>query len=401
MPALRRGLAPLALAAALAACAPGTAPPGPVTRDAGTVVDPDELVALAPGTVTARRLVAEAADRGYTITRNEPLAGLDRVLVTFALPAGTDAPGAIRALERAAPGSVVGRNHAYRPGAEAAGSAPRPRTYADALIAWPAAGCPAAVPVGMVDTALDPAAPGLAGARIVSRDLTGGTPADPHGTAVAEILAGPGRLIGVRLYHAAVVGRVPGSEPAAGVDDLIRALDWLATEDVRLVNVSLAGPYNKILDRGLAAAADRGMVIVAAAGNDGRDAPPRWPAAAPAAVAVTAVDAGLAPYSRAPRGDWLDFAAPGVDVFVALADGGRYLTGTSIAAPFVTALAAAGAEPGGLGSAAAVRARLARDSRDLGAAGRDDTFGAGLPTAASACRAVEALAEAQERPHRP
>lgn len=127
------------------------------------------------------------------------------------------------------------------------------------------------------------------------------------------------------------------------------------------------------------------MTIVAAAGNDGRDAPPRWPAASPEAIAVTAVDADLAPYRRAPRGSWLDFAAPGVDVYVLLPEGGRYLSGTSIATAFVTAAAAAG----GLNSAdglSDVRARLARTSIDLGAAGPDDTFGNGLPTAPPGCR---------------
>ena len=387
LPHRRAPFAPVAvLVAVLSACAAGSAPPGPVTRDAATVVDPDELVALAAGPLGAGRIADEAARQGYVVTRREELPGLDRALLILRLPAGADAPGAIRTLESAAPGSVVGRNHAYRAGPEEGAAAGDARTYADALLGWPPGGCPAAVRVGIVDTPLDAGAPGLAGVTVTSRDFTGGAPADAHGTAIAEILAGPGRLSDVHLSHAAVVGAVPGAAPAAGVDDLVRALDWLASQDVRLVNVSLAGPYNKILDRSILAAADRGMIIVAAAGNDGPDAPPRWPAASPAAVAVTAVDADLAPYRSAPRGGEVEPGAPGVDVYVPLAGGGRYLSGTSIAAPFVTALAAVGVGEGGLGSAATVRARLARDSRDLGEDGPDDTFGAGLPTAGTSCR---------------
>ena len=151
-----------------------------------------------------------------------------------------------------------------------------------------------------------------------------------------------------RLFYAAVVGNVPDADPAAGVDAIMRAIDWLHGSGVRLVNVSLAGPYNKILDRGLAAAADRGMVIVAAVGNDGPGAPPRYPAAFDFVIAVTAVDADLAAYARAPRGSYVDFAAPGVDVFVPLAGSGRYMTGTSIAAPFVTALIASSPEAASL-----------------------------------------------------
>jgi subtilisin family serine protease len=372
------------LAAALAACAPGAPPePAPPTR-AEPVVDASELVALTGGPLTADRLIERAAERGYRLERRDSLPGLDMVLLTFRLPPGADPAAVIRELERLEPGVTVGRNHAYSTGPDA-GAGRAPRVYADSLLAWPAGGCPARQPVGIIDTALDPSAPGLAGARISSRTFSDDAAAagSEHGTAVAELLAGPGRLSGARIYHAAVVGPVPGSDPAAGVDDIMRAIEWLQESGVRLVNVSLAGPYNKILDRGLRAAAQHGMVIVAAAGNDGSAGPPRYPAAFDYAIAVTAVDAELDAYERAQHGPYIDFAAPGVDVFVRV-EGGRYLSGTSIATPFVTALIAA--EPGGAGSVDAVRTRLAQNSVDIGAAGPDDVFGTGLATAAAPCR---------------
>jgi subtilisin family serine protease len=371
-------------ALALAACAP-SAPPGPLTRDSTTVVDPGELVGLAAGPHAADRLEAEAARQGIAVESREPLPSLDLILLTLRIPETADVRATIRSLEAAAPGTVVGRNHAYRPGPEA-DAATDARLYADALLSWPVEGCPAAVPIGIVDTPLDAAAAGLDGVALTTRDFTGGAPADLHGAAVAEILAGPGRLYGARLYHAAVVGDASGAAAAAGVDDIVKAVDWLSGEGVRLVNVSLAGPYNKILDRGLRAAAARGVVLVAAAGNDGDDAPPRYPAGFPFVIAVTAVDAELDPYRRAPRGDHIDFAAPGVDVYVPLGGGGRYLSGTSIATPFVTALAATQAPDGHLGSATAVRTRLAQTAVDIGASGPDDTFGTGLATAAAGCR---------------
>jgi hypothetical protein len=378
----RVGLGLLAAGAlALAACAAGPQPGADAARDAGLVVDPDELVALAGGPGTAGRLVSFAESRGYRVERRDPLAGLGLELITLRLPAGADPAEAIEALEGREPAATVGRNHAYRggPAPVAAG----PRVYASMLLGWPAAGCPARQPVGMIDTALDPSAPALAGATITSRDFTvvGAAGDTGHGTAVAELIVGPGRLAGARLYHAAVVGDAVAADPAAGVDDLVRAVDWLAGEGVRLVNVSLAGPYNKILDRGMAAAAGRGMVVVAAAGNDGEAAPPRYPAAFDFAIAVTAVDAALEPYARAARGGHIDVAAPGVDVFV---PGAGYLTGTSIAAPFVTATIAADPAAVGLGPAE-VRRHLLAGARDLGPSGRDPTFGAGLATAPSAC----------------
>ena len=368
----------------LAACAAGGpgAPDADAARDAALVVDPVELVALTGGPGTADRLARLAEERGYRVERRDPLPALGLELLILRIPADVDPVEAIAALEGREPAAVVGRNHAYR-GGPAPVQLAEARTYAGGLLGWPVAGCPARQPVGVIDTALDPAAPALAGARITSRDFSaGGASGDTaHGTAVAELIVGPGRLSGARLYHAAAVGEVSGADPAAGVDDIVRAVGWLADEGVRLVNVSLAGPYNKILDRGLAAAAERGVVVVAAAGNDGEAAPPRYPAAFDYAIAVTAVDAALEPYARAPRGEHIDLAAPGVDVFVP-AEG--YMTGTSVAAPFVTAAIAADPEAVGLGPLDARRHLLAA-ARDLGPVGRDATFGAGLAVAPPGC----------------
>ena len=384
-----RGAWAALLLMALAACEPSAGPAELSFRETAEVVDPGEVVALTGGPATADRLTAGAAERGYVLERRDALAGFDLELMTFRLPPGVDGPAAIRELEALEPGTTVGLNHAYRAGPEAGDAGPR--LYAEELLGWPEAGCPARVAVGIVDTALAPRTPELAGAEIVSRDFTGGGAegADPHGVVVAEIIAGPGRLQGVRLFHAAVVGDVAsGDTAAAGVDDIMRAVAWLDDAGVRLVNVSLAGPYNKILDRGLAAAAERGMIIVAAAGNDGLNSPPRYPAAFDFAIAVTAVDAELEAYRRAPRGGYIDFAAPGVDVYVPLGGGGRYVSGTSVAAPFVTAAIAADPAFGQLGSVGAVRARLAQATVDLGAAGPDETFGAGLARAPAACRGL-------------
>lgn len=355
--------------------------------DAERVVDPTELVSLTPGTAAADRLAVFAADKGYGVERRDRLADLGLVMMTLRLPEGVPPNEAIDALEAREPEATVGLNHAYgaAPDFGAPGEA---RTYAETLLAWPEAGCPARVSVGVIDTPLDAGAPALVRAALTTRDFTDANVGvdRSHGTAVAELLAGPGRLRNARLFHAAVVSDVPGADPAAGVDDIMRAIDWLHASGVRVVNVSLAGPYNKILDRGLRAAAARGMVVVAAAGNDGPQSLPRYPAAFDYTIAVTAVDADLQAYDRAPRGNYIDVAAPGVDVFVPLGGDGRYMTGTSISTPFVTALIAADPATADIGSVNDVRTNLARGARDLGAAGRDDVFGAGLANATGPCR---------------
>lgn len=377
----RHRSAVLAILLTICGCTgPGLNPPPPeqIARDSGNVVDPGEIVALARDGAAAQRLAAAASAQGYQLTRQDSLAALGYEQIIFRIPGDRDAAGAIAELEALERGTTAGVNHAYRLQAVETG-----RVYADALLDWPQDGCPAQVPVGMIDGAVDSRAASLAQARIVQSDFTGGSPAAvQHGTAVAEILAGPGRLTGAEIYSAAVVSGRPEFDEAAGVDTLMRAFDWLAASGVRLVNVSLAGPYNKILDRGLQAADRRGIVVVAAAGNTGAGRPPRYPAAFSDTIAVTAIDAAMQPYAEAPTGDHIDFAAPGVDIFLQLDGRGQYLSGTSLAAPYVTAMVARGPLPR---SVEAARRDLASTARDLGATGPDEVFGAGLPRSGGAC----------------
>jgi subtilisin family serine protease len=166
----------------------------------------------------------------------------------------------------------------------------------------------------------------------------------------------------------------------------VRAIDWMHASGARLVNISLAGPYNKILDRALQSAVGKGMVIVAAAGNSGANSPPRYPAAFDSVIAVTAIDVEGKVYDNAVRGAQIDFAAPGVDVFVATGESGKYVSGTSIAAPFVTArIAADQAAMASKGSREVVEA-LAKSAVDLGSPGRDAVYGYGVPKLAGCSR---------------
>lgn len=371
----------ICLSVVTTACAPfelQLPPREQIARDAGDVVDATEIVALAPDSAAAGRLIGGAQARGYQVKRQDSLGGLGLQQVVFRVPQGRTPAAAIAELEALEAGTTAGVNHAYRLQA-----APTGRRYAGEMLHWAPGGCPSRMPIGMIDGAVDLQAPSLQGAQIAQTDFTGGRPtAMQHGTAVAEILAGPGRLTGARLYNAAVISERGSRDEATGVDTLLRALDWLSESGVRLVNMSLAGPYNKILDRGIQAADRKGMTIIAAAGNTGAEAPPRYPAAFPQTIAVTALDAAMRPYDKAPRGNHIDFAAPGVDIFLTLEGQGQYLSGTSLAAPYVTAMIAG---TGSGGSAETLRSRMARSARDLGASGKDPVFGYGLPSPAGAC----------------
>ncbi|MFD0917100.1 S8 family serine peptidase [Pseudahrensia aquimaris] len=348
----------------------GSGSNAPALQENGRVYS---LIATAEGTARLRRAAAEL---NYTAGEDIPLNGLNLVMVRFDLPDDVTGAQAIAALEAADPASTVGVNHAYRLQNEP--PANNRRNFANAMLKWPAGGCPALRPVGIIDGGVDENAPALSSARVTNRNFgSGSEQSRRHGTDVASVLADPSRLRNLRLYSANVISQDTTGQDAAGAAAIVQAIDWLTQQDVKLINVSLAGPRNKLLNLAVNNANSRGAILIAAAGNQGRTAPPQFPAAFSQVIAVTAVDAKKRAYRRAVRGAHIDIAAPGVDVFVSSGSGGRYVSGTSIAAPFVTASLAVmrGATPSALSSG----------SEDLGSQGKDQVFGHGLLQADSLC----------------
>ena len=166
-----------------------------------------------------------------------------------------------------------------------------------------------------------------------------------HATGIASLIAATpdednnaGLALGAELLAAvAFVNSKNGNVASTG--NLVKAIDWLLNEQVEIINLSLTGPYNRTLSRVFAIAADRGAIIVAAAGNDGRPQV-AYPGSDPNVIAVTAVDAFKDLYAQASFGDQVEFAAPGVDLLVAEGDGQAYRSGTSYAAAVASALIA-------------------------------------------------------------
>lgn len=364
--------------------------PSPSARSAGVdadgrsaLVDERELVVLLDSELAIEPLRDAALARDYEVRDETVLASIGLHILTLTIPPRLTGPEAIAEIETIEPRSTAGVNHAFRTPPAAAAKADL--QYVDAMLSWPVDGCLALAPVGLIDAKVDAAA--LDATRTRVKTFTDDEPAATrHGDDVAAILTRPSRLRGVELYNAVVVGETAEAGPAAGVDAIVKAIDWLAANDVSIVNISLAGPYNKILDRGLSSAAARGMIIVAAVGNAGADAPPLYPAALESVLAVTAIDAEADIYARAVQGDHVDVAAPGVDILLDDRDRARFATGTSFAAPLVTAKIAADPALSQAKSVEEVRRRLAATATDLGAPGVDDVFGAGLVGPPRNCR---------------
>jgi subtilisin family serine protease len=121
------------------------------------------------------------------------------------------------------------------------------------------------------------------------------------------------------------------------------------------------------------------LLIFAAVGNAGLTDQPSYPAAEPNVFAITAIDAAQRPYQHANQGDYVDFAAPGVDIWTISPTGqAKYRSGTSYASPYAMALATVFLMQNKTFSRDEIYNAIKASTYDLGDAGHDKQFGWGL-----------------------
>lgn len=228
--------------------------------------------------------------------------------------------------------------------------------------------------LGVIDTGVDGAALPMSNSLLSQRAFAGPAPvARDHGSMVASIAVSRG----VRVHVADVFGHSTDGALAASADRIAAALDWMIAHRIAVVNISIEGPENGVLAEMVRRAAERGHIIVAAAGNGGPAARPSFPAAFDGVLAVTAIDESDRPYIRANRGDYIDFAAKGVDVNVDVNGSVARVSGTSFASPIIAAEAAARLHAPSPADSARVLTALRARAEDLGAPGRDNVYGWG------------------------
>ena len=338
-----------------------------------------ELLVSAP----SDRLLAAATAEGFRVLRTQPLEGLDERFVVLAPPRRLSLPEAAARLRALEPGTEVDFNHVYTrsgSGGDGASSGPTARTGGTD----PAGAADAAAPrrVGLIDGGVDRQHPSLAQALVTTWGCNGQVLPSNHGTAVASLLIGQGSgysgAAGTATLYAADIycdGPTGGSS-----EQLVQALAWLAREKVAVINVSLVGPANRLLERALRALLARGHLVVAAVGNDGPAAAPLFPAAYAGVLGVTGVGSGGRVLPEAAQGPQVAFAAPGADLPVARARARDFAVarGTSFAAPVVAGLLARALRAPDVLAAARAVAELQQSAKDLGAPGRDDVYGWGL-----------------------
>jgi Subtilase family len=196
--------------------------------------------------------------------------------------------------------------------------------------------------VAVIDSGIDTRHPDLIGAFAGEFDALGrGSTVDLHGTAVAGVIGAHGRLHGAAPGARLLAVRVFSGTQDSTTFSIVAGLNWAVGQGARVINMSFTGPPDPALARSLAAAHDKGVILVAAAGNRGPASAPLFPAADPHVIAVTAIDNNDVVPAFANRGPHIGLAAPGVDLLLLAPNGSLHVSsGTSFAAPYVAGIVA-------------------------------------------------------------
>ncbi len=334
---------------------------------------PDEVLVTVDGDASAVQQIA--ASFGLQVRSQRQSRLLGTTLVRFGIPDGR--PVGIVLAQLAADGRTQRRepNHVYS--LQQAASIVNYAFDRIALDAKQASG--ENVRIAVIDTGIDDTNPALSDVIAGQFDAMPDVPVEKrdHGTSVDGLIAGVGALEGMapgaRIYHARAF---EGGKST--MDVILSALDWAADQDVRIINMSFVGPKNELLGTACRNARALGIVLVAAAGNNGPKAPYGYPAAFDGVIAVTATDArdGLMP--QANRGAYVFISAPGVEMVAPSGAGSDVVTGTSFAAAIVSGAIANLIHAAPDRSADDIEKALAATAKDLGPKGRDNDFGYGL-----------------------
>ncbi|MEQ1755450.1 MAG: S8 family serine peptidase [Micropepsaceae bacterium] len=317
-------------------------------------------------------LTATLAKQGLQVIEVFRLPSMGLSGFRVAVPEKQSDESVLKRLRKADPSGIATFNHVYVP---ARGGAIAP---VESLASAPMVGKRTNARIGLVDARVDTHHPMLREVNVTFKEFGIANSSDEdHGTAVASRIASVAP--GSKILVASVFSQMNNGDEMASVDAIARGLDWLARNNVPVINLSLAGPANPILQAVTARLVAKGHVLVAAVGNEGPHAAPQYPAAYDDVVGVTAVDAQNHVYLYANQGAYVDFAAPGVNTKVAKAEGTtETVSGTSYAAPVVAVALAKLINQPDRQRAQHAEEELAKSAKDMGEPGRDPVFGFGV-----------------------
>ena len=363
---------------------------------------PDEIVVTVA--IAAPQTIEDGVAQRFNLQLLErtPLPLLGERVIRLRIPDSRQVPAVVASLAAETALGVRQPNYIYRQQQGAPTPAFGDLQYAlmkvglSANVATAAGGKGAIISI--IDTGVDRSHPDLALCDVAAFDAIGsdGDMTGSHATAIAGIIAAQGitrgiapgaRLLSVRAFRS----EAAGSAPVSTSYTLAKSFDWSVAQGARVLNLSFAGPRDPVIQKSVAATAAKDVIMIAAAGNNGKKATPAYPAAYPDVIAVTATDSSDRLYDKANQGEYISVAAPGVDIFAAAQGRGHDLqSGTSFAAAHVSGILALMLERNPTLTAAAARRALTDSAVDLGAPGRDSEFGAGLTNADAALKLIAA-----------
>jgi thermitase len=248
--------------------------------------------------------------------------------------------------------------------------------------AWDVTRGSSSVRVAVVDTGVQANHPDLAGKVVNGWDFVenDGTPQDAngHGTHVAGIAAavtnnGVG-IAGVAPNVQILAVRVLDANGSGTLDAVAAGIQYAADNGAKVINLSLGGSVGSTtLQNAVNYAWNKGVVVVAAAGNSGSSAP-SYPAYYTNAIAVASTTSSDTKSSFSNWGSWVDVAAPGSSIYSTYA-GSTYatLSGTSMATPHVAGLAGLLASQGR--TASQIRAAIQNTADPISGTGTYWTYG--------------------------
>nr|WP_246427514.1 S8 family serine peptidase [Paenibacillus phyllosphaerae] len=203
------------------------------------------------------------------------------------------------------------------------------------------------VKVALLDTGIDLESTELSvagGASFISSeptydDLNG------HGTHLAGVIAAADNdesIVGIAPNVELYALKVLNKDGVGTYGQVIEAIEWSIDNDIDIISMSFSSDqFSAILQDVMKEASDKGILLIAASGNDGMSAI-SYPAKYPSVMAVGAVDSLNQRADFSNYGEELEIMAPGVDVAGLSLDNGQYTTisGTSVAVPHVAGIAA-------------------------------------------------------------
>jgi subtilisin family serine protease len=249
-------------------------------------------------------------------------------------------------------------------------------------------------PVTIVDSGVDVSHPEFAGrADLVTLNTQEPQPlGGVHGTAVASLIGGPANGVGiVGIYPQALLqswDAALGEGRQLATSDIVAGVLAASQRGPGVINLSLGGNGLDIpIQQALAVAIRKGMLVVAAAGNDGETGNAlTYPASLPHVLTVAATNQQNEATTFSSRSRFVDIGAPGQDMTVATALDQSWAPedGTSFAAPLVAGAAAWVWTVRPDLDASQLFEIMRRSASDIGTPGRDDATGYGLLNVPSA-----------------